>query len=801
MRQAEGSEKRTPGGGVLAPAAAAAIANKHAGDDTFGPPRKQTRLPDDDPAEEKKPSTRPQQLPLEVLREHGRLDAVDQLVLMIVFNPDNRFLVVEALAGCGKTAMLMGLVKRINRKKAVLLLSFTNQAITVARLRMQRDGRQLNVQTFDSLFYHAVRHSFFKEMAMQMDTEAYTYETFRDMSEVLSEEDLADFVCQAQARYRLEEIDYVLVDEAQDTPPQALSLLRVFRDMGKTVIVTGDRHQAIFGFMQARSLFDAIPAADKVVAHLCHTRRCCPEVVAALNARFGVGMVALDESHHRPAAANDVCVQALYNATLGRLYARLLFAVDAAATVDVADGSSSDKFWDAAYDETARIYGLPSRQAAADAVAQRLAELGSRAGGKPAPSLSLVFSTVHRFKGGECDVTVLAEDIRFGAEAASSSSGEEEERVRYVAGSRARWGILDLGEWRWIGHAGASRAFFEAFVAARFKAGLRGKPPRLAAVCHGPASVMAFVACPGLRPWAEAVRGAWAGVRAALLRAPDASAATWPAAAAPVVETLLLWRLERMACLHGTPHVEVAFPELRARPSRDKRYARLRRAGAVDDALHREVGRRVARLKLMAAMGRALVVLEGWDASTSPLVRRCAHAKAMLASFVLSCNLLCLDAAGAPPADAVPRTTRALPGVLGRPGEWRSLCLKHAVPETPALSFRGEYDVLVVDASCHSHLVSVKALQAVHPGHAMQALLCTLTVGLCLPRGAGWSAYLYETRRGRLAPLDPAPLLRLAHDRPGLVKDLEAVLSAKVTPRYYANDLAVDRLKAMVPTA
>jgi hypothetical protein len=59
---------------------------------------------------------------------------------------------------------------------------------------------------------------------------------------------------------------------------------------------------------------------------------------------------------------------------------------------------------------------------------------------------TFVFSTVHHFKGGECDVTILADDVDVTRKAAI----EDEERTKYVAVTRARWGIIDMSSWKWL---------------------------------------------------------------------------------------------------------------------------------------------------------------------------------------------------------------------------------------------------------------------------------------------------------------------------------------------------------------
>jgi ABC-type cobalamin/Fe3+-siderophores transport system ATPase subunit len=106
-----------------------------------------------------------EKVPVHLIQEHGGMDTVDLVLFLMVLNQNNKYIVVEALAGCGKTAMLSGLIKRLPEKKGNLILSFTRQAITVARVRARKE---INVQTFDSLFYQTVKHGFVKEMGKEM---------------------------------------------------------------------------------------------------------------------------------------------------------------------------------------------------------------------------------------------------------------------------------------------------------------------------------------------------------------------------------------------------------------------------------------------------------------------------------------------------------------------------------------------------------------------------------------------------------------------------------------------------------
>lgn len=227
---------------------------------------------------------------------------------------------------------------------------------------------------------------------------------------------MQDFVGQATSRYAMDEIEYIMVDEAQDTPPQAFRILETFRDMGETVIITGDRNQAIFGFMRTESLFELIPSSQKVVHHLRTSRRCCPDVVAFLNDRFALGMKSAYPSALGPDVIESVCVQAQYNATLGRLYAKYLFTLDAVLKVSVSEGESTTKFWEAVHSETSRIYST-SLAKARDIVEHRQQALAQkhRLWAQTPRHWRLpmfVFSTVHHFKDPKFDVPYVTFKLR-----------------------------------------------------------------------------------------------------------------------------------------------------------------------------------------------------------------------------------------------------------------------------------------------------------------------------------------------------------------------------------------------------
>ena len=732
-----------------------------------------------------------------LLQAHGAMDLVDLLLFLIMSNQSNRYIVVEALAGCGKTAMLSGLVKRINKKKAVLLLSFTKQAVTIARVRTD-DG--IHVQTFDSLFYQTVKHGLSKGKDMDRNTDAYTYETFRDVSETLLEEDLQDFVGQAASRYAMDEIEYILVDEAQDTPPQAFGILEMFRDMKKTIIITGDRHQAIFGFMRTESLFDLIPPSQKIVHHLRETRRCCPDMVAFLNDRFDLGMKSAYTSTLGPDVIESVCVQAQYNTTLGRLYAKFLFTLNTLMKVSVSDGDSTLKFWDAVYLETSRMYSVNLAKAKEHvdhrqrtlAQKHRLWEQTPRHWRVP----MFTFSTVHHFKGGECDVTILADDVDIMAE----TEDVDDERMKYVAASRARWGVVDMKTLSWMGHPVARRLFHSSFLKSREHAS-RGSAPRISSVSDLPVCVVPLITSPILDPWMAELQRLFVSLDGPPppLLSPQSAMRV-----GALADILIGWMVERTARQHSVPHLDISCPEYSAKAARDRKYGHLKRQGLVPAEMDAEIKRLIARRKIQVTLGRYLVVFEGWN-PTRPIILRAAMAKSQLQSFVLCCSLLSLERTR--PRFAV--TVRLVqiveqmqhdgfPGILGEPETWESVSLQHAMPPNSTFFYRGSYDILIVDRQRACHLVEVKTVRNVSPSHVLQTLLYRLVMNVTLGSDMKGKNYIYEANRNTLCTMDPSAVMQITRKTDGVLAELDTVLYAKLLPQYYPTQFAVDDLRVLV---
>jgi len=716
---------------------------------------------------------------------------------LIASNDTNKYVVIEALAGCGKTAMLTGLVKRINDKRACLLLSFTKQAVNIAKVRTD-DG--LHVQTFDSLFFQTTQHGLANGLDLDKDTAAYTYETYRDVSETLSEEDMKTFVGKAASQYAMDEIEFVLVDEAQDTPPQAFTILQMFREMGKCVIITGDRWQAIFAFMKTDSLFDVIAAEDKIVHYLHQTRRCCQDVVAFINSRFDLDMTSAYTSSLGPHVIETVCVQGRYNATLGRLYATFLFTMNAPFTVDISEGDSTTTFWDAVHLEVSRTYSVsPAR--AAEIVTERESALVKKHRSRDQQPRHLrmptfMFATVHHFKGGECDVTILAEDV----DVTRKTAMEDEERMKYVAATRARWGIVNIHSFQWIGHEGARKMFHRAFLKCREHTS-RGTVPRVSSVSGLPSAIIPLISSPILTPFVDEFRRLFVTLD-------GAPPPTLPPSAAmrvgSIVHILVAWQLQRKALQHGVD-VSVNSSELLAKETRDRKYLHLKKNGMVPLGMERDVRRLVARKKIQATLGRYLVVVHGWSV-TRPLILRAAMATSKLRLFVMSYSLLRL----APERLGLVSTMRILqimdtiheeemPDILGQPETWASVNIHHEIPSVRGISFRGNIDIFIVDTQRHCHLIAVKTVRAITPSHILQTILYRLVLEVPMRTGMRGINYVYETNRNALVAIDPSAIMELSRNFDnGVLAELDRVLYAKTIPTYYPDSYSSDSLQAIL---
>ena len=362
-------------------------------------------------------------------------DTLDQVLEAFSTTPASIPVVIEAVAGAGKTHLLMSLMDLIGNHSSVLLLSFTRAAVRIARAR---SGMRLTTQTFDSFFHQQVKRS-----PEHFGTELEILETRQLAMELdLDPNHRCSF---ADQWYRLSDIRFVFVDEGQDSPPEAISLLEKLRGLDKRLVIVGDRFQAIFNFMNTVSLFDEV--RDAVVIPMHTTRRCCPEVVDAVNELFP--QLDMVSNCFWTFKGESVAFQARTNDALGVTYAKILFTLPWKCEVV---GGDDEKFGRAVLRTIRQIYRIGSDEEAKATLKRRLCE-PTRPNGP-----TLFFSTVHGFKGSEADVTVLCEDV-------DATNPDIDYKLRYVAVTRARFGVLDLASLRWWG-TDTSKSFLMDIVSA-----------------------------------------------------------------------------------------------------------------------------------------------------------------------------------------------------------------------------------------------------------------------------------------------------------------------------------------------
>lgn len=671
-------------------------------------------------------------IPPSIMLEHGGLDPLDYLVYLVAFNAQNDFIVPEAFAGTGKTTMLVQFVERLPRAhQAVLLLSFTRSAIHVAESRMSSAGVGIQAQTFDSLFYHISRRC-------QGAANDLEYEDYRELASHVS--------CHVLSKYQhrevsMEDIQYVLVDEAQDSPPGAYEFLRLLRSLGKTVIIVGDRRQAIFEFQGTTSLFDMIPSHEMTTFTLRHTRRCCAKVVEYINERFDMTMKSA-VCPTVPSTVHNIVYQANFNSRLGQVYAQLLFSMDLHITYDVADGDSKEKFEKAVEEwimDTYRVSPLSAQEALQD----RRYIIGSLP-----PTVRLHFATVHRFKGNEGDVTILDPDI----ELAVPSTSTQDENMKYVACTRPRWGILDLGTGTYHGCPAASERLREILIDSKTVS--RTRTSRMAAA----STLSMCIAClsPGipLAPPQHMI---------------EKTTTTYPHFASSL---LLSWDIERRSPV--PVHAPSYLSGLHA--STDQLYHRKRINGTVSWETDDQLRKKITRMKWVGLISRYAYTKRSWNISVNTAYGAC----------VSGCLLLFhrtrrLDALTSPTLDDIQSLFELdftqLPGILGKPQEWKDVVLRNAIRSTTQLRLRTVVDICIVDHQTNIHTITPRFGHSLTLVHHTHAYLSTVTHTV----NGGFSAHnvtIYHANQ-----LIPVPVLLPVQDE--TLEALNQAMDVGVCPVYY----------------
>lgn len=710
-------------------------------------------------------------IPADILVSHAGLETLDLLSFMIAFNDDNRIIEIEAFAGCGKTTTLTALVQRLASVDGVLLLSFTRAAVRVAKVRLKRDNIPLKAQTFDSLFYHAVRQCI-------PVIHSGDYQTYRELSTTIGLEVLREFQCNARTRYSLGDIRYVLVDEAQDTPPEGVDFLRLLRGLGKTIVITGDRHQAIFQFMKTGSLFDMIGNEEKVTHKLIQTRRCCAEVVEYVNRRFGLDMRSTPKEP--PTRIKTVAVQCWSNAALATLYIHFLFTVRAIFKVLVAEGESREIFETTCLQQVMQRYGCDLSQAMTILHSRKSVLEASH------PGTTWVFSTVFCYKGEECDITILGEDVALGL----TTGDTAEENVKYVAATRARWGIIDLYSLAYRGHSGAMDLVLDFLVKKKAQSGTNS----VSQIASSHLCMSSMIACRSLHPFLSKVVEMTPERKTSF---PPWTRGPRPLLCATVSGALLGWEMEYRARRHGVPEIRIRCMAMGARISVDRGFMQMVLNSEVDKKTERRLRRAIAFLKIKSLLGRYLVVHGVWSLLSGPALDA-ALGQAHLISLVRSRNIMVLYRTISRDAAQTKVLLRhamtggiGSTGIMSRPQEWRALIMGQCIPGGE-IRAKGHLSIMIVDQSLRSHLIESRFVKQLTLSHVFQMTLSSSLVqanaNVIVHYATVYNALLDEIYNVCLPSVLPLIL------NPEAVFALNETCTSRYTNEYFSTERKLDAL-------
>lgn len=713
----------------------------------------------------------------------------DFLVLCLATNEDRNFLVVEAYAGTGKTTLLLDVIRRLDCEKCILL-SFSRTAVKVARVRLiKQTGEWLTTQTFDSLFLHL--HGA-RVRSESESSESASFQQYRDMVVQTTLEDLDQFVCRTRnARYHFRDIQYVFVDEAQDSPPESFQFLNLCREQGKCVIVTGDRKQAIFRFMNTASLFDVIPECHSVRHRLTVSRRCIQDICDYVNGRFGVSMRSTREYSSYCSEFLDVSFQCRLNSTMGQLYVTLMSTTAVKVKVNVASGESTDKFYEHAWSEIMLRYGV--HQDRAREILSYMQERSARCRG---PAITL--TTVHRFKGDESDLTILASDL----DIEHHSDDPTEENVKYVACTRPRYGLLQTTVPTYVGNPAPLQRLSTLFQARTLFPGTSS----VSQVVNSPVTLIRMMGTPGLR---EVVHTAYqsyrqrectwssngpVGVHPAKCR--DPQCATLVGTACDVAVT---WMLERKARQASVANVLAKYPEFAVSIKDDRKLHATLAQGIVSPEVVGVYKRMILRAKLLSLMGRYLVVRHSMHLH-HPVVVRGVFGSAYLQSYVYFRSVLVFkrEVSRCCVADFVNLAhsfQHDLPPLLRDATHWHAVSFHGAISSEP-LTLRGTYDVVVYDKMGRTHVVEVKCVRHLKFTHFWQTLMYSVMVN------NGVTAHLshvWSLRDNQLFTLPASSVASLSASVFAATEAFNRACSCKSDPQFYAKTYDATELQPPKP--
>jgi AAA domain/UvrD-like helicase C-terminal domain len=166
--------------------------------------------------------------------------SAEQLAIVEALGDNN--LIVDAVAGSGKTTTILAVAARYKHSR-ILVLTYN------ARLRAETQDR-LNQLVLDNVSCHTYHSFAFRYISERCSTDSGLIEFARNGSVWTNP---------------IPRFDIVIIDECQDmTPLLYLLSCAILRDNSARMCVMGDQFQSIYGFMSADSRF--LTHADKLFA-------------------------------------------------------------------------------------------------------------------------------------------------------------------------------------------------------------------------------------------------------------------------------------------------------------------------------------------------------------------------------------------------------------------------------------------------------------------------------------------------------------------------------------------------------
>lgn len=720
---------------------------------------------------------------VDIFQDSQCFDDADLVTFCVAVNEDKEFIIIEALAGTGKTTLLLEIIKRLGNDKKCLLLSFSKSAVSVARIRHADNGGRLRAQTFDSLFLHLT-----SDLVQEEET---SFQQYRDMVVDVTTESLDSFSCKTRwVQYTFSDIQYVFVDEAQDTPPEAYPLLQKFRKAGKQVIITGDKRQAIFKFMNTDNLFELIPNCHTLVKHtLKKSRRCVQEICNYINARFGLSMTSARPSvYTSPPGRLRISIQCRLNATIATVYVILLSTLSVKINLNIPDGESKEKFNNMVIEIVRQKYNL-SVERAQEVFSIMEEGLVLNRG----PTITL--SSVHRYKGSESDITVLAQDV----ELSNMTNDNFEENVKYVACTRGRYGVLETFNPSYIGvlkpleilgsilrrkrvHFGnTSVSYITSNIIIQI---LLMSNPTLRTflislveyynnrvLCHGPTSFHSHPAkCEKIE--CLSVVGA-------------------------ACDVAIMWFLEHKARSHQIP-VVVEYPELSIKLNDDYKLRRMVKNDLFPKHLLPAIKKRMAISKLCVILARYMVVYGGFSI-LHPVVRKGAMHYTKLQTFMFTKSVLAFSntirlCELVDYHETLRCTLQNLPPII-RDLTWSGIYLHGSIPSAP-LQLRGSFDIVILDNEQKRHLIELKCVKRLYFQHYWQAVMYSI---MCLINGAKLinHTYLWSIRDNTCFQISDQATHTLSSHIVNALDEFNFIAKTRPNCQFYAKEYSLTELSVL----